>query len=118
MKSVKRILIQFTLLILIVSCKNSDRKIAENELKKYAGFVDSVYVLNIKIASQNWDAIQSLNDKNKVNALSALNEISNSEKSQKKLDQAILKFERFKAKVILEKERSKMDKATKINNNE
>lgn len=99
-----------TLLILIVSCNEAERKNAENTVKKYAGFVDSVDVLEVKTASKNWDAIQGKNDHHKINAEIALNKVTDKGNIEKKLNRAILKFERFKGKVMLEKEKSKIER--------
>lgn len=113
MKSVEGILIQLTLFLLIVSCQNPEKENAEQAVKKYTGFVDSVHVLKLTDASDDWDAIQVQNNQKKINAKIALNKIADKEGIKIKMDHSILKFEKFKGKIMIHKEKRKIENQKK-----
>lgn len=114
MKGSRWIMIQFTLLLfLIVSCKDEKKEMAKNYVESYSKFVDSVLNLKIRTAAINWDTVQSQNDQIKINTEISLNGVTNKEKIETRLNESTLKFEKFKEKVMIEREKTSI-KSTKI----
>lgn len=111
MKSFERIVIGCFALLSIISCKNVERQNAEKKVKTYSKFVDSVEVLQTKIAVQNWDNIQHQNNIKKVNAKIALNKINNKETIEKELNESTIQFELYKSKIVVEQEKIKLETA-------
>jgi hypothetical protein len=111
MKSFEKIVIGCFTMLSIVSCKNVERQNAEKSVKTYSKFVDSVEVLQTKIAVNNWEAIQHQNDLKIINAKTALNKINNKETIEKELNELTIQFELFKSKIVVEQEKIKLETA-------
>lgn len=107
MKNLKLILGLVAMATAFTSCKDENQEMAQKSVDTYEKYVDSVSNIAQAEAAANWDAIQADYEKMKMDAESTTANAKDKEALQKEIDDASMKYDEYKGKVVAEKE--KMD---------
>lgn len=95
-----------SLALLFVSCKDGKDNIAKKNVQEYTNYVDSIANLDYAEAYTNWDRIE--NEYQNFHSMAAVNidNIENKLDLQEDIDEATIKYEKFKAELQAERERA------------
>jgi hypothetical protein len=107
MKNLKLTLGLVAMATAFTSCKDENQEMAQKSVDTYEKYVDSVSNIAQTEAAANWDAIQADYEKMKMDAESTTANAKDKEALQKEIDDASMKYDEYKGKVVAEKE--KMD---------
>lgn len=102
MKNLKLILGITVFAVTLTSCKNEKQEMAQKKVDHYIMFVDSVNAIETNETAENWDKIQSDYEAKKNEAKAALTNIENPNDADANIDETTLKFEEYKAKMIMD----------------
>lgn len=105
MKNLKVILLFVALATVFTSCKENHKEMAEERADAFTNYVDSVSNVAADKSAETWDDIELGYQKAKLDAEAAIEEATDKETYQEKLDKANMKYEEYKVKVVAEKER-------------
>ncbi|GAA3560683.1 hypothetical protein [Snuella lapsa] len=89
--------------IAFTSCKNDKMKMAEDHVESYVIYVDSVADLDLTDANSHWKNIESSSYEHKKLAMASIDVIKTDNTLRADIDDASLRFENFKKKVIAER---------------
>lgn len=101
MKNLKLILGITVFAVTLTSCKNEKQEMAQKKVDNYIIYVDSVSAIETNETAQNWDKIQADYEAKKNEAKAALADLENPNAVEANLDNTTLKFEEYKAKMII-----------------
>ena len=105
MKTLKLTLVFVAAFIMLASCNDGKKELAQEKVKSYETYIDSItQVATIEVMA-NWDAIEKDCDKMKAEANNALVTVKENAEMKKSVDESTLKYETFKAEVMAEHER-------------
>jgi hypothetical protein len=107
MKNLKLTLGLVALATAFTSCKDENQEMAQKSVDSYEKYVDSISNVAEAEAAANWDAIQADYEKMKMDAESSVATATDKEPLQKDVDNATMKYDEYKVKVVAEKQ--KMD---------
>lgn len=105
MKNLKLTLGLVALATAFTSCKDENQEMAKNSVDSYESYVDSISNVAEAEAAANWDAIQADYERMKMDAESSLATATDKDALQKDLDNASMKYDEYKVKVVTEKQR-------------
>ncbi len=108
MKNLKLTLGLVALAAMFTSCKDENQEMAQKSVDSYEKYVDSVSNVAQAEAAANWDAIQADFEKMKMDAESSVATATDKDALQKDVDNASMKYDEYKAKVVAEKEKMDM----------
>ena len=108
MKTLKLTLVIVAASIMLASCKDSKKDLAQEKLESYESYIDSVSQLEHAEAMHNWEAIDNDYKVIKVETDNTVVTIKENAEMQKSMDESTLKYETFKANIIAENERMEM----------
>lgn len=108
MKNLKVVLGVFAMGALVTSCKDQNTEMANDSVKSYEKYVDSVQNLSNEEAAANWAAVQDNYERMKMNAEGSLETVTDKADLQTKIDASTAKYEEYKVKVVAEKEKMDM----------
>jgi len=104
MKTLKLTIAFVAVSIMLVSCNDGKKELAQEKVESYQAYIDSItQVATIEVMA-NWDAIENDCKKRQAEANNALVTIKENSEMKKSMDESTLKFEAFKAEVIAEHE--------------
>ena len=109
MKNLKLTLGLVALAAMFTSCKDENQEMAQKSVDSYEKYVDSVSNVAQAEAAANWDAIQADFEKMKMDAESSVATATDKDALQKDVDNASMKYDEYKAKVVAEKEKMDME---------
>lgn len=107
MKNLKLALGMVAFAAVFTSCKDENQEMAQKSVDSYEKYVDSISNVAQAEAAANWDAIQADYEKMKMDAESSLAAAKDKDALQVEIDNASMKYDEYKVKVVAEKE--KMD---------
>lgn len=105
MKALKLTLGVIAASIIFVACNDGRKDMAKKEVDNYEFYIDSVSRKTTEEAAQNWEAIERDYQEVKSQTNEAIASIDDNSELQKEIDEAALKYEKFKAEVMAEHER-------------
>ena len=111
MKTLKITLVAVAAATLFVACNDSQRDMAEKKIDNYEFFIDSVSREAANEAAENWEAIEANYQEMKMDVNNAIASVKENSGLQMEIDEATLKYETYKAKVIAEHERMEAEKS-------
>ncbi len=111
MKNLKVVLGVFAMGALVASCADKNTEMANDSVKSYEKYVDSVQNLSNEDAAANWAAVQDNYERMKMNAEGSLETVTEKEELQSKIDASSVKYEEYKVKVVAQKEQMDMNNA-------
>ena len=104
MKTLKLTIAFVAVSIMLVSCNDGKKELAQEKVESYQAYIDSItQVATIEVMA-NWDAIENDCKIRQAEANNALVTIKENSEMKKSMDESTLKFEAFKAEVIAEHE--------------
>lgn len=109
MKNLKLTLGLVALAAMFTSCKDEKQEMAQKSVDSYEKYVDSVSNVAQAEAAANWDAIQADFERMKMDAESSVATATDKDALQKDVDNASMKYDEYKAKVVAEKEKMDME---------
>lgn len=109
MKNLKLTLGLVALAAMFTSCKDEKQEMAQKSVDSYEKYVDSVSNVAQAEAAANWDAIQADFERMKMDAESSVATATDKDALQKDVDNASMKYDEYKAKVVAEKEKMEME---------
>ena len=108
MKTLKLTIAFVAVAIMLVSCNDGKKELAQEKVESYQAYIDSItQVATIEVMA-NWDAIENDCKIRQAEANNALVTIKENSEMKKSVDESTLKFESFKAEVMAEHERMEM----------
>lgn len=110
MKTLKLILVLITASFTIVSCTDKQTEIAQSKVDEYAAYIDSVSEVTAQEAAKHWETIEANYQEMKTDVSNSMASIEESSGLQMVMDEATLKYEAYKARVIAEHERMEAEK--------
>lgn len=105
MKNLKLTLGLVAMATAFTSCKDENQEMAQQSVDSYEKYVDSVSNVAQAEAAANWDAIQADYEKMKMDAESTIANANDKDALQKEIDDASMKYDEYKVKVVAEKEK-------------
>ena len=105
MKNLKQIIVGILGITLIISSCSDKKTQAENTADAYVMYVDSISSIETKAAIENWNEIQKEFDISKKNATDEMEKLEDKMTVKDDVDNATLKYEKFKAEILAEKEK-------------
>lgn len=105
MKTIKLTIALCSLALLFVSCKDGKDDIAKQNVKEYTSYVDSISNLDYAEAHTNWERIENEYQNHHSMATVNINDIEDKENLQDDIDEATIKYEKYKTELQAEKER-------------
>lgn len=111
MKNLKITLGLFAVAISLTSCKDEKKIQAEKDVAMYTNYVDSISSIETDKAAMEWEAIEADYNRLKMNAENGLTEVNETENLKESIDNTTLKYEEYKIKVVLDKEKADMENA-------
>jgi len=98
--------------LVLTSCNDEQKQMAQKEVNNYSEYIDSVSSVAADKASENWEAIEKNYQERKTDANNAIIAVKENADLQKSIDKSTLKYEEFKAEVIAENQRVADEKVT------
>ena len=97
-------------LLVLVSCKDNKKELADQRIKELEMFVDSLKTVNAAEQEQNWEAVSTAFDKKSEAADEAIFTLNESDRqlSQQQLDNSKAKYTEIKTNVYNEIEKKKV----------
>ncbi|MDO7171922.1 hypothetical protein [Mariniflexile sp. AS56] len=114
MKTLKITLVLVAASTMFVACNDSQKGMAEKSVDNYEFYVDSVSREARNEAAANWEAIDRNYHKMKLETDNAVVAVKDHSELQKDIDEATVKYEKFKAEVIAEHERMEVESSKKM----
>lgn len=105
MKTLKITLSLFAASAMFVACNDSQKDTAKKNVDNFEFYIDSVSREASSEAAQNWEAIERNYQQKKSDVDNSINSVEDNAELKKEVDEAILKYEQFKAEVVAENER-------------
>ncbi|CAH8281672.1 hypothetical protein EV196_104135 [Mariniflexile fucanivorans] len=90
---------------MLVACNDSQKDMAEKKVDNYEFYIDSVSREAANDAAENWEAIEKHYQEMKTDVDNSIMSVKENSELQKEVDEATLKYEKFKAEVVAEHER-------------
>ncbi len=104
MKTIKFTISLCALGLLFTSCKDEKLEVAKQNVEEYTSYVDSISNLDLAEANTNWTNIENGYITYQYTANENLKEVNESETLKNEVDNASLKFEEYKVKLMAERQ--------------
>ncbi|WP_308990617.1 DUF6565 domain-containing protein [Mariniflexile litorale] len=91
--------------VMFVACNDSQKDMAQQKVDNYESYIDSISNVATDKAGENWETIERDFEQIKSETNNAIASVTDNSELQKDIDQATLKYEKFKAEVIAEHNR-------------
>ena len=114
MKNLKLTLGLVAMATAFTSCKDENQEMAQKSVDSYEKYVDSISNIAEAEAAANWEAIQADFEKMKMDAESTVANVKEKEALQKEIDDASMKYDEYKVKVVAEKEKMDANNASMV----
>jgi hypothetical protein len=95
--------------IMFAACNDGRKDMAKKEVDNYEFYIDSISRKTTEEAAQNWEAIERDYQEVKSRANNAIASVEDGSELENDIDEATLKYEKFKAEVIAEHERMEVE---------
>jgi hypothetical protein len=95
--------------IMFAACSDGRKDMAKKEVDNYEFYIDSISRKTTEEAAQNWEAIERDYQEVKSRANNAIASVEDGSELENDIDEATLKYEKFKAEVIAEHERMEVE---------
>lgn len=105
MKTLKLTIGLCSLALLFASCKDGKGDLAKQNIKEYTSYVDSVANLDYAEAYNNWENIENEYQNHKSVATVNINDVENKDDLREDIDEATIKYERYKTELQAQKEK-------------
>jgi len=105
MKTIKLTIGLCSLAFIFVSCKDGRDNVAKQNVEEYTNYVDSISNLDYAEATTNWDRIESEYQNHQSMATVNINDIEDRENLQEDIDEATIKYEKYKTELQAEREK-------------
>lgn len=105
MKTLRLTLVMVATSIMLASCNDSKKEMAQEKVESYSVYVDSVCQVAAIEAINNWEAIEKNYNELIAEANNSVVAVKENSEMQKSIDESSLKYETFKAEVMAENER-------------
>jgi hypothetical protein len=105
MKTIKITLVTVAIAVIVTSCKDGKKEMAQEKVDRYTTYVDSVSQVAAQDAYDNWEVIENDFKNIKEEANNTAMAIEENAEMQKSIDESTLKYEAYKAEVIAENKR-------------
>ena len=105
MKKLKIVIIGIIGSTLLFSSCSGEKSKAEKTADTYVMYVDSISGVETNAAIENWNEIQKEFDISKKNAIDEMEKLEDQMTVKDAVDSATLKYEKFKAEILAEKEK-------------
>ena len=111
MKNLKITLGLLAVAVSLTACTDEKKLQAEKDVAMYANYVDSVSNVEMNEAANDWDEIQKDYDRLKMNAENSLTGVEEDQKLKESIDNATVRYEEYRVKVVTEKEKTDAENA-------
>lgn len=111
MKNLKLALGVFAMGAILTSCADKNTEMANDSVKSYENYVDSVQNLAAEESAANWAAVEDNYERMKMNAEGSLETVTDKQDLQAKIDASTAKYQEYKTKVVVEKDKADMNNA-------
>jgi len=105
MKILKFALVVVAMSIMLASCNDSKKEMAQEKVESYEAYIDSITQVSINEAMSNWEAIENDCKQMQAEANNAVVTIKENAEMKKSVEQSTLKYDTFKSEVMAEHER-------------
>lgn len=105
MKTIKLTIGLCTLALLFTSCKDGRKDVAKQNVEEYKSYVDSISSLDYAEAQTNWERIENEYENHRSMATVNINDIEDKEDLREDIDEATIKYEKYKAELQAEREK-------------
>ena len=105
MKTLKLTLAFVVVSIMLVSCNDGKKELAQEKVESYEAYIDSITQVATVEVMANWDAIENDCKNRQAEADNALIAVKENSEMKKSMEESTLKFETFKSEVMAEHER-------------
>jgi hypothetical protein len=95
--------------IMFAACNDGRKDMAKKEVDNYEFYIDSISRKTTEEAAQNWEAIERDYQEVKSRANNAIASVEDGSELENDIDEATLKYEKFKVEVIAEHERMEVE---------
>jgi hypothetical protein len=109
MKNLKITLGLLVVAVLLTACTDEKKIQAKKDVALYTNYVDSVSDIEMETAANEWNEIQKDYDRLKMNAENSLTGVEESNDLKESIDNATVRYEEYKVKVVSEKEKADME---------
>ncbi len=113
MKNLKITLGLLVVAVSLTACTDEKELQAKKDVAMYTNYVDSVSNIEMETAANEWNEIEKDYDRLKMNAENSLTGVEESKNLKESIDNATVRYEEYKVKVVSEKEKADMEN-TKI----
>ena len=105
MKNFKLLLLLLIATLLVTSCKNEEKEDAEFAIDEYSKYLDSISAIPTIEVAENWEEIESKLNKARARAEVYVEKISEKDTLHLNLNKVSKKYDSYKKKIQLEKEK-------------
>ena len=102
MKTLKLTLATVAIAVIVTSCIDDKKEMAQKKVDRYETYVDSVSNVAAKEIAMNWEVVESDYNKNKDEANNALESIEENAELQASIDASTEKYLAYKVEVKAE----------------
>ncbi|WP_445457778.1 hypothetical protein [Flavobacterium sp. HNIBRBA15423] len=113
MKNLKITLGLLVVAVSLTACTDEKELQAKKDVAMYTNYVDSVSNIEMETAANEWNEIEKDYNRLKMNAENSLTGVEESKNLKESIDNATVRYEEYKVKVVSEKEKADMEN-TKI----
>lgn len=113
MKNLKITLGLLVVAVSLTACTDEKELQAKKDVTMYTNYVDSVSNIEMETAANEWNEIEKDYDRLKMNAENSLTGVEENKGLKESIDNATVRYEEYKVKVVSEKEKADMEN-TKI----
>lgn len=105
MKNYKLLLLLFIVTLFVTSCKNEEKEDAKFAIDEYSKYLDSISAIPTIEAAEKWEEIESKLDKARARAEVSVEKISEKDTLHLNLNKVSKKYDSYKKKIQLEKDK-------------
>ncbi|WP_372753120.1 hypothetical protein [Mariniflexile sp.] len=105
MKAIKLTIGIFAATTMFVACTDSQKTMAEKKVDNFEFYIDSLSREAANESAENWEAIERKYEEMKADVSNSINSLDDKSELQNEMDEATLKYEKYKAEVTAEHER-------------
>ena len=100
MKNLNKFLVLAAIAIIMSSCKDEKKEMADKKVERFKTYVDSISGVATEEASENWESIEAKYEQTKMEAEKALNNLENKAEKEADMDKIATKYEEYKAEIV------------------
>lgn len=100
MKNLNKFLVLAAIAVILTSCKDEKKEMADKKVERFKTYVDSISDVAAEETSENWESIEAKYEQAKMEAEEALNNLENKAEKEADMDKIANKYEAYKAEVV------------------